>query len=99
MLPDLRFLRVERCFLERCVEDREILRAMPAERVDCAGAHEGFEDALVAEAEVDPSAEVEDRLERLLGTGRDDAVDRAAPDIADRAESEADFLLTDDREL
>ena len=55
------FLR-ERRFVNRRVERGRELRAVAAERVERAGVDQRFEHALVAAAQVDAVAEVEERL-------------------------------------
>src|SRR4029077_947199 len=59
-----------------------------------------IEHPLVADAEVDSLAQVEDRPERAVFLPRtDDRFDRGATDVANAAESEADLRLADHREL
>jgi hypothetical protein len=60
---------------------------------------EGLEHALVADAEVDPLAEIVERGEGALGARGDDRLGGAAADVADGAEAEADALVADHGEL
>ena len=52
-LPDRGFLLLERRFLERAVKDCRVLRAMSAEIVERARGDQRFENALIAEAQID----------------------------------------------
>src|SRR5687767_4341735 len=98
-LPLLDLLLLERGFLNCRVQHRDELRAMPAETIHRTRVDERFEDALVAQPEVDALAEVEQRLGWLLRARREHRVDCRLADVPDRAESESDPLLADDREL
>src|SRR6478672_6616858 len=72
---------------------------MSPEVVEGAGADERLEDALVAHAEVDVLAQCIERGDRPFLARGEDRVDGGPPDVADRAESEADLLVADDGEL
>src|SRR5437016_13066471 len=85
---------------ERGVERRHELGAVPAERVAGAGVDERLEDALVAEAQVDPIAQVDERAVRPpRGPPGENRLDRARADVLDRAEAEAEPAVADHREL
>src|SRR3989440_9158836 len=85
---------------ERGVERRHELGAVPAERVAGAGVDERLEDALVAEAQVDPVAQVDERAVRPpRGPPGENRLDRARADVLDRAEAEAEPAVADHREL
>src|SRR5256885_12998396 len=72
----------------------------PAERVAGAGVDERLEDALVAEAQVDPVAQVDERAVRPpRGPPGENRLDRARADVLDRAEAEAEPAVADHREL
>ena len=65
-------------------------------RPACADPREGFEDFAIAEPEVDPRAEVGQRLVRAgLGAAGDDRLDRAFADVLDRQQPEPDRLGLD----
>src|SRR6476646_10262599 len=73
---------------------------MSAERVHRSGVHERFQNALVADAQVDSLAELEQRVEgAVLLSCVEDRIDRGAPDVTDSTEPEANVPLADDREL
>src|SRR5688500_17767518 len=57
-------LLLERCLLDRRVQDGKQLCAMALEAVERTGPDERLEHALVAETEVDAVAQLEDRLHR-----------------------------------
>src|SRR5881275_723889 len=73
---------------------------MAAERIHRAGVNEGFEDALVADPQIDSLAEVEERAERtILRACTDDGIDRGSSDIANTAEPKTNTGVADDSEL
>src|SRR6185503_11268962 len=93
-------LLLERCLLQRAVENRCVLRAMPTEIIQRAGRDERLEHPLVAQTQVDALAEIEETPERaLLRTRGEQGVDRRASNVANGAEAEAYALLGDHREL
>ena len=70
-----------------------------SERVERPDLGERLEDLPVREPQVDPPAQVAERLERSLGLPRrDDRLDRALADVLDRQQPEPDRLVLD-REL
>ena len=81
------------------VERGHELRSLGAERVAGPGVDQRLDHTLVAQPQVDPVAQLDERAVRTSLPPRDDRCDRALADVADGAEPEADPPLTDDREL
>ena len=73
---------------------------MSAEGIHGSSVDECFEHPLVAHAQIDPIAQIEQRAERTILMARvDDRVDCGASDIANAAKAEADLRVADHCEL
>lgn len=89
-MADGGFLLLERRFLKRAIEYRRVLRPVSAQIVERARRDQRFEDALVAEAQIDAIGEIVERRERPLFACREDRIDRRPTDVANGAEAESD---------
>src|SRR5439155_7557744 len=81
---------------KRDVERGDELGAVAAERVAGARVDQCLDHPLVAEPQVDAVAQVDERAVRpCRGPPCDDRLDRASPDILDRAQPEPDSGVAD----
>src|SRR5213595_1547238 len=76
-------------FAERGVQRRDELGAVTPEGIAGTGVDQRFEDALVAETQVDPVAQVDEGVVRpARRPAGQDGLDRAGADVLDRAQTE-----------
>src|SRR5207245_11563014 len=86
LLADLRFT-------ERMIERGDELRSLGAERVAGARVDQRFDDALVAEPQVDAVAQLHERAVGCLASTRDDRGDRDLADVPHGAQPKSDPLV------
>jgi hypothetical protein len=72
---------------------------MAAQPIECARVNERLEHALVADAQINALAQIENTREGLLGSRLEHRIDRRAPDVPDGPEPKTNASIANDREL
>src|SRR5258705_13349233 len=99
MLPGEALLLAHLRFTEGVIERGNELGALAAQRIASARIDQRFDDALVAEPQVDAVAQLHERAVGCLAPARDDRRDRALAHVPHGAEPKADPAVADDGEL